>query len=993
MELTYLSDIIKKSYGKLKSYIYYSKNLVHVKQLIIAFESNKDFEETFVIIAKALIDKDAQYFDDLIRKIDYIPQIKKVRMLEHSNDNIVSNKSNNESITIEKINYFINMPIELYILDVFWTLLIGKKFYDDKYSYKYVKANNFAYNLFNESDGLDGIDFGSLKLYEPYYKNYISWKNGAINKANQLYKNNKDLMIISLDLTSYFYTVNIDFNIFADKSKLGNYDFFFVTNMIEKIYKYYSDILASVSTFLTKNNTIIPIGLLSSGFMANIYLTSFDKAVLEVPNIEYYSRYVDDILIVVPYVVEKDAVSIIKDKFSDIFEFDEKYIKLRQFENVKIQNDKIKIIMNYANSPKSLLESLKSNISNPSDINLMPNINYSDLDNFLSDVYNKKTDSLKIRDTDDLELNKYKLMTFISSYVMVKKNTLPLTNKTNKKNKYEKLDVEMSKQLDLFFDNINLFSLWDRWEKIFEFTYLNNDDMSLTNQLVKKIMTVIETDIYIDIDDVENKFRNRILSKLKKNLLMILQYSLASAFALKPLEKLNDNLPIVRKSNKLSPKIRNANLMNHNLVGIPLANYLRSFHACTKDLYNMSESDISKLDYNKNVFDKMKIEYSPRFIHFGEYMLCRNLMDIENLNDSKFALKLLDEYQKITNLNGDFFKVEDMTEKIPGYEICNISLKHSYEYFSSGIVNVAMANVNLKNHNMIKSNHICTENQKLIENKETLYRLLNQCNITRKSTTYINEEIKLKLKSKLPIDFIVFPELYVPFEWLSDLMFYSRKTGIAIITGVKYCKTKTKLINTIATIIPFKDDNNYNYSSLFLREKNDYAPDEKELILSSRYEIPTKEISFNYLFNWNEIRFAVYNCYELTDIKSRALLKSKVDIMFAPQLNKDVAYFSNIIESTSRDNGCFVVQVNTSNYGDTRIVGPYEKDCSTIAAISGGITDSIQIGSIELDEYKKYRTYEKTDEFLDDIKRKYKNQNKRKNKRFKKYKKSSARLE
>lgn len=992
MELTLLTDIIKKSYRKLKSYIYYSKNLVHIKQLIIIFESNKNFEDTFNTIAIALINKDIKYFDELIRKIDYIPQIKKVRMLEPDNDNIVCNKSNNGHITIEKVNYFIHMPIELYILDAFWTLLIGKKFYDEKYSYKYVKANNFAYNLFNESDGLDGIDFDSLKLYQPYYKNYISWKNGAINKANQLYKNNKDLMIISLDLTSYFYTVNIDFNMFTDKSKLGKYDFSFVTNMIEKIYKYYSDILANVSTILIKNNTIIPIGLLSSGFMANIYLTSFDKSVLEVPNVEYYSRYVDDILIVVPYVVEKDALSIIKEKFSDIFEFDEKYIKLKQFENVKIQNDKIKIIMNYANSPKSLLESLKSNISNPSDINLMPNINYSDLDNFLSDVYNKKTDSLKIRDTDDLELNKYKLMTFISSYVMVKKNTLPLTNKNNKKNKYEKLDVEMSKQLDLFFDNINLFSLWDRWEKIFEFTYLNNDDMSLTNQLLNKIMSVIETDLYMDVKDVKNKYHERILNKLKKNLLMILQYSLASAFALKPLKHKN-NLPIVCKSNKLSPKIRNANLMNHNLVGIPLANYLRSFHACTKDLYNMSESDISKLDYNKNVFDKMKIKYSPRFIHLGEYMLCRNLMDIENLNDSKFALKLLDEYQKITNLNSDFFKVEDITGKIPGYEICNINLKYSYEWFSSGIVNVAMANVNLKDHNMIKSNHICMANQKLIENKETLYRLLNQCNITSKSITNINEKIKLKSKSKLPIDFIVFPELYVPFEWLSDLMYYSRKTGTAIITGVKYCKTNTKLINTIATIIPFKDDNNYNYSSLFLREKNDYAPDEKELIISSQYDNPTKKTSFNYLFNWNEIRFAIYNCYELTDIKSRALLKSKVDIMFAPQLNKDVAYFSNIIESTSRDNGCFVVQVNTSNYGDTRIVGPYKKDCSTIAAISGGIRDSIHIGSIDLDEYKKYRAYEKTDKFLDDIKKKYKNKNKRGNKKFEKYKKSSARLE
>ena len=37
------------------------------------------------------------------------------------------------------------------------------------------------------------------------------------------------------------------------------------------------------------------------------------------------------------------------------------------------------------------------------------------------------------------------------------------------------------------------------------------------------------------------------------------------------------------------------------------------------------------------------------------------------------------------------------------------------------------------------------------------------------------------------VNFVVFPELYIPFEWLNDVMLYSKRIGVGVITGVKYC--------------------------------------------------------------------------------------------------------------------------------------------------------------------------------------------------------------
>lgn len=84
-------------------------------------------------------------------------------------------------------------------------------------------------------------------------------------------------------------------------------------------------------------------------------------------------------------------------------------------------------------------------------------------------------------------------------------------------------------------------------------------------------------------------------------------------------------------------------------------------------------------------------------------------------------------------------------------------------------------------------------------------------------------------------------------------------------------------------------------------------------------------------------------------------MKGSLDFLCVPQLNRDTTYFSSIVEATSRDLHTFIIQANTSVYGDSRITGPYKTDYKDILKFKGGENDTVIIGKLSLKELKNFR--------------------------------------
>ena len=83
-------------------------------------------------------------------------------------------------------------------------------------------------------------------------------------------------------------------------------------------------------------------------------------------------------------------------------------------------------------------------------------------------------------------------------------------------------------------------------------------------------------------------------------------------------------------------------------------------------------------------------------------------------------------------------------------------------------------------------------------------------------------------------------------------------------------------------------------------------------------------------------------------------------MLIAVEWNKDTNYYSNIMESLSRDIHCYCIQVNTSNYGDSRITQPSKTEEKDIIRTKGGINNTILIGEIDIDKLRDFQLKEYT---------------------------------
>lgn len=178
---------------------------------------------------------------------------------------------------------------------------------------------------------------------------------------------------------------------------------------------------------------------------------------------------------------------------------------------------------------------------------------------------------------------------------------------------------------------------------------------------------------------------------------------------------------------------------------------------------------------------------------------------------------------------------------------------------------------------------------------------------------------------------------------------------LAVITGIEHKKFIDRVYNFTAIILPFEDEYNKNALISFHLKKY-YAPKEKQEINGYRL----KEVCGKHheLYKWHDIYFPVYCCYELTSIMDRSKFQSYADLLVVVEWNKDVNYYSNILESLSRDIHCYCVQVNSSDYRDSRITKPSKTEIKDILRTKGGINSTILVDEIDIKKLREYQLKE-----------------------------------
>lgn len=936
---------IHEAYLTLKRSIYYENNvLLHLKMQIADFEKINNFlnknkrNEYFNNLANKLNSIKEDEFDSEITNIKYRKVIKKLN--DNSNEeilNIINNKKTNnldeecikeinkilESKNNEKISYnhIIECDISLHIISILWILKEGYKLDKkiDKYSY--------GYRLNLDSDN----NIKNRTIFKKYIEQYQNWKNNGVKKIKQIIEEDENVVVINLDLKSFYYSINhkkLIEKIAKEKEAIENSK---LTKLILKINKQYDHIVSKDKS--SEIGNILPIGLYSSAILANFYLNDLDNLILQYSP-TYYGRYVDDILIIFKEYQKKileNEMIYFKNKFPELInntELEKLGIEKSFNEDILNQNKKQKIT--FLKGSKRKIEATKlENTINENTSTFLESPTEEDIEILYKTLLNKD---------EEFKVYRYDVSVYLAKLLSVFSDI----NINNESNKLKKI----SEDLITFFSSDNIIKYAHYFEKIF--IYL------IKGELVKEI-----EEFFTKIDAYIKEVNS---NKTRDNQFILDYFNISFYFAIalnpKLIDKFNSkfiNKRFVSFTNLKSiiSSIIDSNMFKQNMVNYPLLNYIKNINSNNSiekiNFFNSRYFDILDIfKDNLNLeLDENKLILSPRFIHFDEFnifyiknhILSHNLPEqINSLEKSKikFALNFSEESENIKRS-------------------CFSNYINTQEYNCINFTNVKSENNQIlkKVRIGIASLPIKDDNLKTLDGKQDLSM--------KRKDNIINILNKAKLKQ---VDILIFPEISIPFQWLKIINKFSRKNNIVVTGGLDHIYSpnleyndvnKPKYaFNYLFTTLPFFTKN-YRTSTVKIRLKNYYAPDEKNTIEGKKFIVPKLKNNSYDIFSWQGVHFSNFNCFELSDIEGRSKLKNYIDLLIASVHNKDLSYFQNILESTCRDLHIFVAQSNTSIYGNCEIIQPTKKDFMTIASIKGGLNDNLLIGDIDIEKLREFQ--------------------------------------
>lgn len=967
----------KVSYKKLKSSLYYDKTQSIVRDELVRFEAEKEDIDAYLDkLAEEFSDKDKRkkLFEQILSGISYYVFPKK---MVSDKEDIIKNYSG-KSIEIDELQYFIKMDIRGHILGVLWLILIGYRIDQEIYEHSY--GNRIRKKLYNEFSEKPTY---SPYLFEPYFQQYEGWRDKAMDEALSHLHFSQDVVVLTMDFKRFYYSVDITEKLMErfceaeDMKKRDDYESLKdLNNFIYEVIVRYAQLFDEF-----EGRNILPIGFLPSNVLANYALRNFDKAVLNGWNPIYFGRYVDDVIIVDKIEASSDLYKKSQEetlKAEDIITFflekcsgwkglngescDKKYAlldrepleetcKSEDEENyrfvlnplynpekgdrskIEIKNNKVRIFYFRRGESDALITCFKETIAkNKSEFRHMPEDEAVFQKDDYSKIYNLRNEETinKFRGIKEISIDKFELSKMLGKYLRIG----GLINDRKEDGFEEQMKKILNKKV--------LIENYHAWEKIIQISVINESWKGLSD-LTGRILEAIESLTY------EN---GKLLLNMKITMCKYFYASLSRALALvwgKRVEKVADSLYTKHISEcKWLSEYDKGDLTKNREDYCRTRMIDKSMMPIFIDLLQMDEiyqadgflnlSDFAQMmRYSKKKWDSDYIYY-PYLITMYDFSMMSCVGEMKSAEHPFEKMDEIYEEQQTNYIQSNYRKENNEFAERGMIQVAEFPANHTFlvkiGHKKKEKLKLAIANVRL-NHDNFKKVVIDSPNRSYQR-----YKLLSKM---------INEAIDEKA------DMLIMPEAYMPFEWLTTVARTCAKNNLAMVTGVEHVKLGEKVFNLTAVILPYDDIMSKSaYISFHL--KTHYAPAEKQEINGYRLK---EVVGTHYeLYQWNDCYFPVYCCYELTSIHERAIFQSYADFLVAIEWNRDTNYYSNILESLSRDIHCYCVQVNSSDYGDSRITKPSRTEEKDIIRTKGGINSTILVDEINIEKMREFQLKE-----------------------------------
>lgn len=1003
---------VKQAYKKLLASVYYDKsntNLV-LREKIARLH---DEEERKVLFKNVLnLIKGEMSFKKIQGDIGFVVLPKGVKGKSTEEEMVSNDRIGNQNI-IERFNLMIDAPLEVYIISVLWLMKVGYKL--DRQLSDQCYGNRLLLN--KDKDRVvsgRGLFKHYVKQYQSWRDDGVKAAQNQLESGADVGFVNLDITSFY-----YHVRLNWDeIDAQVPGGHIGSLDHLLksvhqhYTAIVQE--RFIEKGVFELDQGFDKMAVMLPIGLPSSYTLANYYLKKVDKIVEDKVKPIFYGRYVDDIVLVLAKPNFSDEVEINRivelihgyndlengastlpastrfilgnlsqlliaqlnhlertpqEKLkTDDFEF---HFKVKGRELLYIQNKKVMIYEFKSDQSLAAINKLKHDLQeHTSEFRFLPEVDGLKFD---VNAYELQYDGSKgkPRTLKDYKENRYGLASYL-----FKRTSVSLW--------LEKSDVkDEAEEILRFFKGKNIIDYFQQWERLFTYLVVAERKSEIVELLENSLEEIQKCYYY-------NKGNGDFITiGLRGTLAKYLFLSLAQALTLKPVlyrkgEWLRKRIDGLAEKHELatlteilgskypypikiySPSniqnnildLRNSYLIRHYFTTHPLIEFTNYAQGKSFDqLPSLINPGLELDTLDPHDFDIEQTAFFPGYIKFYKvciYLLFRQIL--RSKEDSEYktndfrapiflekAFELFAEYNNILakekkEAKKDYFefRCRDQSLSVTDSEKLVTEIKLNTVEDAPESINIGLANmkVNWSSHaiNSLKGRPVM--------NGSRLSRLTNLFN---------------KFEQESPEgDLCILPEVSVPhdlFYWASTFAVQHKK---GLVFGLEHFNTGDKAYNFIISCLPL-GLSGQNDAVVLPRIKNHYSPQEEHIIKNYHLNCVKPELEHYHLFHWKGYYFTTFYCFELADIQHRSWFRSKIDFLIAPEFNRDVNYFSNIVESTARDLNTYVLQVNTSNYGDSRISRPTETALKDLVKIKGGKNDVVIIGKMNIKDFRDFQ--------------------------------------
>lgn len=927
-------------------------------------------------------------------------------------DNLFTNireVEDDKKYEFDKLTFFFDAPVEIHLISILWIMKLGfhleadlnEKCYGNRLILEQRKANSIEKKVTDDTG-----------LFKPYYKQYQKWRDEGITIAKSYLENNQDVLFLNIDIKDYYYSVRLKFEDLDNRLETKNsFVYSTLSSVFKQIHIRYTEIIRKVRypndliNNIEDNEVILPIGLASSYVLGNWYLKEFDSRVNQDIRPIYYSRYVDDIFIITAnpdplfsssnselnnvindevsgyynsltveerHIVKTlNPVITLSDTPNELLKIDKginsKIFKIANYKSLYIQPSKTLVYFFDHNSSLALLEKFKNEIEKrSSEFRFLPDEKLAQ-NGFDDEAYELVfDDSLhKVKTLKDYKENRYGIASHLSKKIFYSLRNGKSDNR------------EDVKKILKFFKGTTNLEHFRQWERLLTYFVVNDNK----EEFIEFTVNTFEQIFKLPIDTNFKKYKvdyTRIAGDL------IEHYSIAieMTFALNPSFQNSIQDRLERIFNKfyndfdkcnLRPlkifknwqRFRLSNMLRHNYINIPLLNYTEVNLDST-----LLETDFSKVEMNEIKFSDILLNYSPRKIRFCEvaWMECirriYNTADVPSFQNKIISDNLFGEDDGSKHYLDEAFEIYyriNYWHKSSDTVFKNSLKKEIFDYGKAFSVSEKNQNAeeewNLEGHEIsVNQSEILDKLRVGLANMKVNHKNYEASMLGKPilPNRYLQFAKVLNEAEKEDCDMVVMPELSLPHGLVKTIMEDSWNHQRAVITGVEHWTHKKVSYNFILTLLPCKIKGIKDAVPI-LRLKNHYSPSEEFWINEYRRIVPKATPYRYHLLRWKGLYFTNYYCFELADIVHRSIFRSKIDFLIASEWNRDVNFFSNITEATSRDLHCYFIQVNTSNYGDSRVAHPKKTENRDSLRIKGGENTSLLVDVLDIKGLREFQ--------------------------------------